>query len=63
MLLVAAIGQIIADLFGAGSDTVTNMLRWVVFFMAKYPDVVKRAQKEIDELVGDEMVSILDKTK
>ena len=61
--LLSALCQIVADMFIASTETMTNMLRWVIFFMAKYPDVAKRAQEEIDEVVGDEMVSILDKSK
>ena len=61
--IITALYQIISDLFAAGSDTVTNMLRWVVFYMAKYPEMARRAQKDIDEVVGDQMVSILDKSR
>jgi len=56
--------QIINDLFGAGSDTVANMLRWVVYLMAKYPDVTERLQKEIDEVVPKgQLVSLADKSR
>ena len=58
-----ALYQIISDMFFAGADTVTNMLRWVIFYMAKYPEVTKRAEKEIDEVVGGQLVSILYKQK
>ena len=43
--------QIVTDLFTAGTDTVTNMLRWVIFFMAKYPEITRRCQEEIDKEV------------
>ena len=60
---VASLCKIINDRFGAGSDTVTNMLRWAVFYMVKYPDIAKRAQKEIDDEAGEHLVSILDKPR
>lgn len=39
------------DLFNAGFDTVSNMLRWIILYMAKYPDVQRRVQEQIDEVV------------
>ncbi|KAF2349593.1 Cytochrome P450 [Trinorchestia longiramus] len=57
-----ALYQIVNDLFGAGSDTVNNMLKWVAFLLALYPDCSKRMQAEIDEVVPrDRMVSLDDK--
>ncbi|XP_076062948.1 cytochrome P450 2L1-like isoform X4 [Oratosquilla oratoria] len=43
------------DLFGAGSETVSNTLRWLIFYMARYPEVQKRMQQEIDEVVLPEI--------
>ncbi|KAF2349594.1 Cytochrome P450 [Trinorchestia longiramus] len=57
-----ALNQIVSDMFSAGSDTVNHMLKWVVFFLARYPDCVTRMQKEIDAVVPrDRMVSLDDK--
>jgi len=42
--------QSVADLFNAGADTVFNMLRWTVYFMLKYPDLLKEMQEEIDRV-------------
>jgi len=54
--------QIVSDLFGAGSDTVYNQLRWTVFLLAKYPDIAKQLQREIDEHVPrNQLVSLDDK--
>jgi len=54
--------QMVNDMFGAGSDTVANMLRWVVFLMAKYPEVTQRLQRQIDEVVPrGRLVSLADK--
>jgi len=56
--------QIVNDLFGAGSDTVHNMLRWVVYLMAKYPEVTEKLQRQIDEVVPKEqLVSLADKPR
>ncbi|XP_066981644.1 cytochrome P450 2L1-like [Macrobrachium rosenbergii] len=43
--------RVISDLFGAGFDTTSNMLRWMILYAAKYPDVQKRVQEQIDEVV------------
>ncbi|XP_042883877.1 cytochrome P450 2L1-like [Penaeus japonicus] len=42
---------IIFDLFAAGFDTTANALRWVILYMAKYPEVQRRVQQQIDEVV------------
>ncbi|XP_076057776.1 uncharacterized protein LOC143035100 [Oratosquilla oratoria] len=39
------------DLFDAGSDTVSTTIRWTLLYMAQYPEVQKKVQKEIDEVV------------
>ncbi|XP_066981647.1 cytochrome P450 2L1-like [Macrobrachium rosenbergii] len=43
--------RVIFDLFAAGFDTTSNMLRWMILYAAKYPDVQKRVQEQIDEVV------------
>ncbi|KAF2360770.1 Cytochrome P450 [Trinorchestia longiramus] len=59
-----ALYQIISDLFEAGSDTVNNMLKWVAFLLARYPDYSRRMQEQIDEVVSrDRMVSLDDKPR
>jgi len=61
---LGALTQIISDLFGAGSDTVTNNLRFVVLYMLQYPDVVAKCQQEIDRVVAPgALVSIHDKPR
>ncbi|KAG9343110.1 hypothetical protein JZ751_014082 [Albula glossodonta] len=40
------------DLFEAGTETLTNTLRWALLFMTKYPDVQKKVQAEIDGVIG-----------
>ncbi|XP_076062893.1 cytochrome P450 2L1-like isoform X2 [Oratosquilla oratoria] len=39
------------DLYVAGSDTASNTLRWFILYMAKYPKVQRRAQREIDDVI------------
>ncbi|XP_045133380.1 cytochrome P450 2L1-like isoform X2 [Portunus trituberculatus] len=39
------------DLFNAGFDTTSNMLRWIILYMIKYPEVQRRVQEQIDEVV------------
>ncbi|KAH8093929.1 cytochrome P450 [Cristinia sonorae] len=46
---VAFIGS---NLMEAGSDTTSIVLQWFMSMMTAYPEVRKRAQKEIDEVVG-----------
>ena len=42
---------IIADLFSAGSETTSSTIRWILFYMAKYPEVQAKVQQEIDSVV------------
>jgi len=64
MLYRGSLMQIVNDLFDAGSDTVSNMLRWVVYLMAKFPDVTERLQQQIDDVVPTgQMVSLTDKKR
>ena len=48
-----------ADLFIAGTETPTSTLMWVVIFLAKYPDIQKRLQKELDHVTGKQRVPSL----
>lgn len=40
------------DLFMAGSETTSNTLSFAILYMLAYPDVQKRVQAEMDEVVG-----------
>ncbi|XP_022087523.1 cytochrome P450 2U1-like isoform X2 [Acanthaster planci] len=44
----------ILDLFGAGTDTTSNTLLWLISFMLKYPEVQDKIQQEINEVVGSD---------
>ncbi|XP_064083998.1 cytochrome P450 2L1-like [Macrobrachium nipponense] len=39
------------DMFAAGFDSTSNMLLWIILYAAKYQDVQKRIQEQIDEVV------------
>ena len=42
----------ILDLLLAGSETTSTALTWAVLFMIRYPDIQKRVQQEITQVVG-----------
>ncbi|XP_067119558.1 cytochrome P450 2C28-like [Centruroides vittatus] len=44
--------QTLQFLLGAGSRTVHETLNWAFLIMAKYQDVQKRVQQEIDDVIG-----------
>ncbi|CAL4119846.1 unnamed protein product, partial [Meganyctiphanes norvegica] len=43
---------LLGDLFGAGSETTSSTIRWFVLYMVLYPQVQKRVQEEVDNVVG-----------
>ncbi|XP_054838979.1 cytochrome P450 2J5-like isoform X1 [Eublepharis macularius] len=46
------LAQCIVDLFAAGTETVTNTLRWALVLMANHPDIQEKVQKEIDDFLS-----------
>ena len=38
-------------MFVTGHDTISNMLYWIIIYLAKHQDVQEKLQKEIDENV------------
>ena len=44
--------DLMADLFAASTDTTFAASRWLFLLMVKYPDVQKRIQDELDDVVG-----------
>ncbi|RXG53689.1 cytochrome P450 2L1, partial [Armadillidium vulgare] len=54
----------ILDIFMAGSETTSSTIRWFFLYMSRFPDVQKRVQKEIDEIVPKgQLPSLHDKEK
>ncbi|XP_015746777.1 cytochrome P450 2C15-like, partial [Python bivittatus] len=44
---------LVLDLFGAGTETTANTLRWAILLMMKYPDIQRKVQEEIAKVIGD----------
>ncbi|KAG7271102.1 hypothetical protein CRUP_005655 [Coryphaenoides rupestris] len=42
----------VGDIFGAGVETTTTVLKWAVAYLIHYPQVQKRIQEELDVKVG-----------
>ncbi|XP_053548923.1 steroid 17-alpha-hydroxylase/17,20 lyase [Bombina bombina] len=42
----------VGDIFGAGVETTSTVLKWAVAYLLHYPEVQKKIQKEIDTKVG-----------
>ncbi|CAL8295047.1 unnamed protein product [Arctogadus glacialis] len=42
----------VTDLIGAGQDTVSTLLQWILLLLVKYPDVQARLQELVDQVVG-----------
>ncbi|GBN17586.1 Cytochrome P450 2J2 [Araneus ventricosus] len=42
----------VSDIFGGGSETVRVSIGWLMYTMAAFPDVQKKVQKEILEVIG-----------
>ncbi|KAF8786753.1 Cytochrome P450 2J2 like protein [Argiope bruennichi] len=42
------------DIFVPGSDTVRTSILWITYIMAAFPDVQKKVQREIMEVIGSE---------
>ncbi|KAL6102940.1 uncharacterized protein ACO6RY_02454 [Pungitius sinensis] len=49
------------NLFAAGSDTTSNVLRWGLLLMAKYPQIQDQVQEELSRVVGSRQVRVEDR--
>ncbi|XP_071999859.1 cytochrome P450 2B4-like [Engystomops pustulosus] len=46
------LGVLVSDLFAAGMETTSTTLRWGLLLMIKYPEIQKKVQKEIENVMG-----------
>uniref|UniRef100_H3BBB2 Cytochrome P450, family 1, subfamily C, polypeptide 1 n=2 Tax=Latimeria chalumnae TaxID=7897 RepID=H3BBB2_LATCH len=54
----------VTDILGAGQDTTSTALHWILLLLLKYPHVQTRLQEEIDNVVGrDRLPAAEDKSR
>ncbi|KAG8579993.1 hypothetical protein GDO81_007067 [Engystomops pustulosus] len=46
------LSMLVLDLFSAGMETTSTTLRWGLLLMMKYPDIQKKVQNEIENVIG-----------
>ncbi|KAM7171096.1 steroid 17-alpha-hydroxylase/17,20 lyase isoform 2-T2 [Macrochelys suwanniensis] len=44
----------VADIFGAGVETTSTVLKWAVLYLLHYPEVQRKIQEELDQKIGFE---------
>lgn len=49
------------DFFQAGSETTSNTLAFAILYMLYYPDVMKRVQMELKNVVGNRLPKLIDR--
>uniref|UniRef100_A0A8C7EEY4 Steroid 17-alpha-hydroxylase/17,20 lyase n=1 Tax=Nothoprocta perdicaria TaxID=30464 RepID=A0A8C7EEY4_NOTPE len=42
----------VGDIFGAGVETTTTVLKWAVLYLLHYPEVQRKIQEEMDQHIG-----------
>uniref|UniRef100_A0A8C1G6G2 Cytochrome P450, family 1, subfamily C, polypeptide 2 n=1 Tax=Cyprinus carpio TaxID=7962 RepID=A0A8C1G6G2_CYPCA len=53
----------VSDLIGAGQDTISTALHWMLLLLVKYPSIQTKLQEQIDKVVGrDRLPSVEDKS-
>ncbi|CAK8696052.1 unnamed protein product [Clavelina lepadiformis] len=56
--------SLVRDIFVAGTDTTATAVCWIVLYLCKYPDVQKKMQQEIDDVIGQSgvpKISLMDR--
>ena len=48
------------NLFIGGSESTSNTLNWFFYYLIKYPHVQKKAQEEIDAVIGRDRMPVLE---
>lgn len=46
--------HVLADMFGAGTDTALTTIKWIILYVILYPDVQTQIHEEIDRVVGED---------
>lgn len=52
--------RLIVDLFGAGTETSSTTIRWAILYMIHHPDVQKKIQEELDDVIGTERMPTME---
>ncbi|XP_048791297.1 cytochrome P450 2K6-like isoform X2 [Lagopus muta] len=55
--------EVVRNLFIAGMDTTATTLRWGLLLMMKYPEIQKKVQAEIDQVIGSNLPRTEHRTK
>ncbi|KAJ0008893.1 hypothetical protein NQD34_016308 [Periophthalmus magnuspinnatus] len=50
----------VTDLIGAGQDTVSTAMQWIVLLLVKYPDIQAKLHTVIDKVVGPDRLPTLE---
>ncbi|KAL6478064.1 hypothetical protein MHYP_G00138990 [Metynnis hypsauchen] len=50
----------VTDLIGAGQDTVSTVMQWILLLLVKYPDMQAELQQQIDKVVGRDRLPSMD---
>ncbi|KAJ7989080.1 hypothetical protein DPEC_G00315830 [Dallia pectoralis] len=50
----------VTDLIGAGQDTMSTLLQWILLLLIKHPHVQVRVQEQIDDVVGRDRLPNMD---
>ncbi|XP_037792289.1 cytochrome P450 2L1-like [Penaeus monodon] len=54
------LSKLIFDMFTAGSETTTNTLTWMLYYLAAFPDVQRKMQQEVDRVLPKDALPTLD---
>ncbi|NWI26647.1 CP2K6 protein, partial [Sula dactylatra] len=55
--------EVVRNLFTAGMETTSTTLRWGILLMMKYPEIQKRVQEEIEQVIGSKPPRIEHRTQ